>query len=76
MDIQRTLNISISQLAIAPIQNVVLQTYVKEWRGWVRGAVVCVTVGFTRQNALRIFMSWRSRVARNAIAAHLIEKRE
>lgn len=76
MAIQRTPNISIPQLAIAPIQNLALQTYGKERRGQVRGAVVCVTIGFARQNALRIFMSWRSRVARNAIAAHLIEKRE
>lgn len=76
MDIQRTLNVSISQLAIASIQNVALRTYVKEWRGRVRGAVVCVTIGFARQNALRIFMSRRSRVACNAIAAHLIEKTE
>lgn len=41
-----------------------------------QGAVVCVTTGLARQNALRIFMSRRSRVARNAIAARLIEKRE
>lgn len=75
-DIQRTLSISISQLEKAPIQNVALQAYAKEWGGQVRGPVVCVTIGFTRQNALRIFMSWMSRVACNAIAAHLIEKRE
>jgi len=41
-----------------------------------QGAVVCVTIGLARQNALRIFMSWWSRVVRNAIAARLIEKRE
>lgn len=41
-----------------------------------QGAVVCVTIGFARQNALGIFMSCRSRVVRNAIAARLIEKRE
>lgn len=76
MGIQRTFNISISQLVITPSQNTALLAYVKEWKGRVRGAVVCVTIGLARQNALRIFMSWRSRVVRNAIAAHLIEKRE
>lgn len=40
----------------------------------VMSAAACVTLSFARQKALRIFIGFRSRVVRNAIAAHLIDK--